>query len=137
MNWERSEFEKEITFKTSRSGGKGGQNVNKVSTKAELNLDIIASSLFTKDQKEVILQKLRHRINKNGILQVICEEERSQLLNKQRCLEKLVFLITNAFLIKKRRKPTKPTKGSVENRLKGKLAQSIKKINRSKHGEDF
>ena len=80
---------KEIRFKTSRSGGKGGQNVNKVSSKVELNLNISASLLFNDEQKQILLQKLANRINSEGILQIITEEERSQLLNKQKSLVKL------------------------------------------------
>ncbi len=87
---------REISFKTSRSGGKGGQNVNKVSSKVELNLNISESLLFTDEQKQILLQKLANRINSEGMLQIITEEERRQLLNKQKSLVKLQRLIKNA-----------------------------------------
>ena len=121
---------KEVSFKTSRSGGKGGQNVNKVSSKVELNFDIQRSGLFSKDQKTLLTEKLSNRINSEGILQVITEEERSQYLNKERSLEKLLVLIGQALQRPKPRKATKPKKSAVEKRLKNKLQNAMKKINR-------
>ena len=121
---------REVTFKTSRSGGKGGQNVNKVSSKVELNIDIRISQLFTEEQKEVLISKLSSRINSEGILQVITEEDRSQLRNKERSLEKLIILLGNALHTPKLRKATKPGKSVIEKRLKLKQAIAMKKINR-------
>ncbi len=130
MNLSKEDLLREIIFKTSRSGGKGGQNVNKVSSKVELNLNIINSSLFTDEQKQTISDKLSNRINAEGILQIITEEDRSQLRNKDRSLEKLLILLKNALHKVKVRKPTKPGKSVVEKRLKLKQATAIKKINR-------
>jgi ribosome-associated protein len=121
---------KEVSFKTSRSGGKGGQNVNKVSSKVELNMDINACSLFSEEQKQLLHEKLSKRINSEGILQVITEEERSQYLNKERSVEKLIVLISRALHQPKMRKATKPKKSAVEKRLKNKLQNALKKINR-------
>jgi ribosome-associated protein len=121
---------KEVSFKTSRSGGKGGQNVNKVSSKVELNLNIEESGLFTDDQKKMLTEKLSKRINSEGILQVITEEERSQYLNKERSLEKLIVLISRALHQPKLRKSTKPKKSAVEKRLKNKQQNALKKVNR-------
>jgi ribosome-associated protein len=121
---------REVSFKTSRSGGKGGQNVNKVSSKVELNLDIARSTLFSNEQKQLLSEKLSKRINSEGILQVITEEERSQLLNKERSLDKLILLITRALHRPKLRKATKPKKSSIEKRLNDKMQNAIKKINR-------
>ena len=121
---------KEVSFKTSRSGGKGGQNVNKVSSKVELNFDIEHSRLLSEEQKLVLSEKLRNRINSEGILQVITEEERSQYQNKERSLEKLIALISSALYRPKLRKATKPKKSAVEKRLKNKLQNAMKKINR-------
>lgn len=121
---------KEITFKTSRSGGKGGQNVNKVSSKVELNLNIKKSVLFSEPQKQRLILKLVNRINAEGILQIITEEERSQHQNKQRSLKKLILLIKTALFQPKPRKASKPKKAAVEKRLKSKQLNSIKKINR-------
>lgn len=127
---------KEVSFKTSRSGGKGGQNVNKVSSKVELNLNINTSSLFTDEQKQILLQKLANRINSEGILQIITEEERSQLLNKQKSLLKLQQLIKKALYKPVARKATKPKRSVVENRLRAKHMNALKKISRRDYFKD-
>ncbi|MEO8793909.1 MAG: alternative ribosome rescue aminoacyl-tRNA hydrolase ArfB [Daejeonella sp.] len=134
MNLTREMLLKEISFKTSRSGGKGGQNVNKVSSKAELNWLIQKSDLLTDEEKKLISTNLASRINVNGILQVISEEERSQLLNKDRCIEKLLVLIKKALYIPKLRKSSKPKKSAIEKRLKSKQMQAMKKISRKNQG---
>lgn len=130
MNFSKEDLLKEITFKTSRSGGKGGQNVNKVSSKVELNINIRSSSLFTEEQKITLSNKLSNRINSEGVLQVITEEDRSQLKNKERSIEKLLILLKNALHKVKVRKPTKPGKSTIEKRLKLKQTTALKKINR-------
>ena len=127
---------KEVSFKTSRSGGKGGQNVNKVSSKVELNLNINTFSLFTDEQKQILLQKLANRINSEGILQIITEEERSQLLNKQKSLLKLQQLIKKALYQPAARKATKPKRSVVENRLRAKHMNALKKISRRDYFKD-
>ncbi len=121
---------KEVTFKTSRSGGKGGQHVNKVSSKVELNFNINASSLFSDDQKMQLMQKLANKINAEGILQVVTEEDRSQLANKQKSLDKLLVLLKIALHQPKKRKATRPGKAAIEKRLKTKQFRAMKKINR-------
>lgn len=121
---------REVTFKTSRSGGKGGQNVNKVSSKVELNINIRISQLFSEDQKETLIRKLSNRINSEGVLQVITEEDRSQLRNKEKGLEKLIILLNNALQMNKLRRATKPGKSVIERRLKQKQVKALKKINR-------
>lgn len=133
MEFSKDEILKEVTFKTSRSGGKGGQNVNKVSSKVELNINIQLSQLFSEDQKRLILNKLANRINSEGILQIITEEERSQLMNKERSVEKLILLLKNALHQPKIRKASKPKRSAIENRLKKKQATSLKKISRKKN----
>lgn len=119
----------EISFKTSRSGGKGGQNVNKVSSKVELNWNIQTSSLITDEQREILLVKLSHKLTKEGVLQIISQSDRSQLGNKQLVLEKLDELLGFAFKIVKNRKATKVPRGVKERRLlvKKKKAE-IKKL---------
>lgn len=130
MLFSKQDLSREVTFKTSRSGGKGGQNVNKVSSKVEINLNIHASTLFNDEQKAILAEKLANRINSEGILQVITEEDRSQLRNKEKGLEKLIVLLRTALHRPKVRKPTKPGKGVIEKRLKLKQATAVKKINR-------
>ncbi|MVN89834.1 alternative ribosome rescue aminoacyl-tRNA hydrolase ArfB [Mucilaginibacter aquatilis] len=127
MNIFKPDLQREITYKASRSGGKGGQNVNKVSTKVELLFDITNSLLFTPDEKERLLIKLQNRLNKNGELQIISEEERSQLMNKERALDKMIVILKDALYIPKVRKPTKVSKQAKAKRLEAKRIQSVKK----------
>jgi ribosome-associated protein len=121
----------EFSFKTSRSSGAGGQNVNKVSTKVELDFDVTNSALLTAEQKEIILSKLVHKITKDGILQIIVQAERSQLGNKEIAIKKCYELLNKCFVVVKKRRATKPSKGSKERRLSSKKRDSeIKKSRR-------
>ncbi len=127
------DFSSEFTFSASRSGGAGGQNVNKVNTKVELRFDIAASSLLSDDEKTQILGKLRTKLTTEGILIVVSQEERTQLKNKEICIEKFYNMLEKALTIPKKRKPTKPTAASKEKRLESKRQQSaLKSTRRSK-----
>ena len=126
----KQQLYQEVTFKTSRSGGAGGQNVNKVSSKVELIFDVDSSVQFTDEQKEIIFLKLANRIDNEGLLHLQCDETRSQLKNKEMVFERFLNLIKLALIPVKKRKPSKPSKGSIKKRLDSKKKLSDKKDSR-------
>jgi ribosome-associated protein len=129
MDHQLPDLEPEISYKTSRSGGKGGQNVNKVSTKVELNFDIAASLLLSENQKAILLSKLNEKLTKEGMLQFISQSERTQLGNKKVALEKFYNVLNACFIVQKKRKPTKVSKAVKERRLLAKKRNAeIKKL---------
>lgn len=134
MLFNTDELVKEFTFRTSRSGGKGGQNVNKVSTKVELLWNFNLSTVFSDVEKSKIAVRLANRINKENTFQVVSEEARTQLRNKEIVIKKAIKLIGESLKEAVIRKPSKPTYSSVKKRLDQKRRLSLKKINR---GNDF
>ena len=123
---------KELKFKAIRSGGAGGQHVNKVSSKIELTFDISASKVLSEDQKELLLKKLSSRLTKENVLILFCDESRSQHKNKEIAIERFLEILKKGLTIPKKRKPTKVSKSAIRKRLEKKKKHSFKKTLRRK-----
>ena len=130
-------FENECTFRTSRSSGKGGQHVNKTETKVGLWFDVASSSLKSDEEKTRILARLSSAITDDGCLQLSCDEQRSQLQNKQSVIERALAMLEKALVKPKPRKRTQPSKATVEKRLEEKRRQSLKKSERGLNNFGF
>jgi ribosome-associated protein len=113
----------ELQFKTSRSGGPGGQNVNKLETRVEVLLDIANSQSFPDRYRQRLLKNLTSQLDSSGILHIIAQDTRSQWKNKQLAIERLTDVLNAALIVRKKRIATKPTRTSREVRIRTKKAR--------------
>lgn len=120
----------ELNFKASRSGGPGGQNVNKTSSKIEASFNVKDSSALSEQEKDRLFSKLGSRITADGVLIIQVNESRSQHRNKAIAIDRILQLIEQGLKTQKVRKKTKIPKSEIEKRLKAKRNQAVKKQNR-------
>jgi ribosome-associated protein len=114
----------ELQFKTSRSGGPGGQNVNKLETRVEVLFNVVKSPSIPDNIRQRLLKNLCSHIDSSGLLHIVTQDTRSQWKNKQLAIERLVYLLKSAVIVRKKRIATKPTHTAREDRLRTKKARS-------------
>ncbi len=128
---DREKIIQELQFRAVRSSGAGGQNVNKVASKAVLSLDITSSQGLSDEEKSLILEKIANRINAGGMLTVSSDEDRSQLRNREIAAQKLIALLESALNVAKPRKKTKVPKSVIKKRINDKRRQAgVKEMRR-------
>lgn len=127
-----SRLQKELNFSVSRSSGPGGQNVNKVNSKVTLKFNVVQSQVLSDEEKELLLRKLAPKLTAVGVLILTSQDSRSQLDNKQAVIQKFEKTLARAFEKRKARKPTKPSKSTVQKRMNEKKQHSEKKRWRQK-----
>ncbi|CAH0337057.1 Peptidyl-tRNA hydrolase ArfB [Flavobacterium sp. CECT 9288] len=129
---DKTQLQSELQYKAVRSSGAGGQNVNKVSSKVVLSFDLKNTQGLDEHEKELALVQLHSRLTTEGILNLNCDEDRSQLRNKELVTKRFFELIKNALVVPKERKPTKVPKAVIRKRIKNKKSLSEVKKNRRK-----
>lgn len=129
---DKIQLQSEIQYKAVRSSGAGGQNVNKVSSKVVLSFDLKNTQGLNEEQKQLVTTQLQTRLTADGILNLSCDEDRSQLRNKELVTKRFFELVKKALIVPKERKPTKIPKGVIRKRIKDKKSASEVKKNRRK-----
>ena len=123
---------KELNFKAIRSSGAGGQHVNKTSSKIELTFDLENATSLSENEKVILKTKLSSRLTKEHLLILFCDESRSQHRNKDTVIKRFLELLKTNLIRPKKRRPTRPTKGSVKRNSENKKRISVKKTLRKK-----
>ena len=123
--------EEDLVFTASRSGGPGGQNVNKVSTRVTLEFDVEHSTAFEDEQRAQIRKRLANRINKDGMLKITSQKTRSQELNRTDAIERFASLLRDALRTQPRRIPTRVSRAAQDRRLEEKRKRTKLKLSRS------
>jgi len=123
-----------VTFQFARASGPGGQNVNRVESAVELTFDLLHSPLFNEMERQRALSKLKTYADSDGVLHMVSQSERSQLRNREEVTRRFAQLLRDALVIPKRRRATRPTKGSIEQRLSSKRRNS--QIKRTRQQSD-
>jgi len=126
---------RELVFQAARSGGPGGQHVNKASTKVVLRFDVARSPTLGERQRARLLGRLEKRLNGRGELVIHASRHRERLQNERDACERLAAMLREGLRQEKRRKPTRPTRSSVERRLAEKKRRSDRKSDRRRRGE--
>ena len=129
-------LKKELNFKTSRSSGPGGQHVNKTESRVELSWNMMESVCLNESQKLLVKKRLSSRLTDQGILMLVSEKYRSQHRNREDVTERFLALISASLIPIKKRKPTRPTRSSVEKRIKNKKIRGEIKSSRRKNPEN-
>lgn len=126
----------ELQFLFSRSGGPGGQNVNKVESRVELLFDVGSSAGLTEEQKSLIRSRLHRRIDAGGRIRIVVQDSRSQWKNRETAVERFVEMLRGALVTPKARKPTKSTAGGRARRIEAKKKRgSVKKMRKVRGDE--
>lgn len=130
--------EEELSFSASRGGGPGGQHVNKVASRITLRFDVANSPSLSDDQRRTLLEKLSSRLTRDGVLLLSSHESRSQVANREEVVRRFAQLLREGLQRPKKRRPTRPTRGSRERRIESKKRRAGVKRGRGKvrHGDD-